>query len=109
MELDKGCNNLKNVSQVCGNISNVEQIESKVDNMVKGGVTKLYKGKNTDSIETVVDNDSYEMYANLTQIQYSSVSQFPKMGSDRLIYVNKADNSLWRYDTDTSQYSKVGN
>lgn len=109
MELDKGCNNLKNVSQVCGNISNVEQIESKVDNMVKVVVTKLYKGKNTDSIETVVDNDSYEIYANLTQIQYSSVSQFPKMGSDRLIYVNKADNSLWRYDTDTSQYSKVGN
>lgn len=109
MELDKGCNNLKNVSQVCGSISNVEQIESKVDNMVKVVVTKLYKGKNTDSIETVVDNDSYEIYANLTQIQYSSVSQFPKMGSDRLIYVNKADNSLWRYDTDTSQYSKVGN
>lgn len=108
MELDKGCNNLKNVSQVCGSISNVEQIESKVDNMVKVVVTKLYKGKNTDSIETVVDNDSYEIYANLVQTQYNSKLEFPNVGSTKLLYVDLSDNSVWRFDKEKLQYICVG-
>lgn len=118
MELDKGCNNLKNVEQISSSVSNVEhinselngdmQISSSIDNLVQVMVTQRYTGITTDSIEVVVDNATKEISANILQIQYNSVSEFPSTGSDKLLYVDLSDNSIWRYDTILEDYVQIG-
>lgn len=108
MELDKGCNNLKNVSQVCANISNLEQIESKIGGFVQVGVETSYTGGTTDSIEVSVDNELKKISADLIQTQYNSKDEFPNVGSDKLLYVDLSDNSIWRYDIVLSEYIQIG-
>ena len=56
-----------------------------------------YKGAGTDNIELTVNNDEKTISATLKQVQYDSKEQFPDIGSDRLIYVDLSDNSLWFY------------
>lgn len=118
MELDKGCNNLKNVEQISSSVSNVEhinselngnmQISSSIDNLVQVMVTQKYTGITTDSIEVIVDDATKEISANILQIQYNSVSEFPSTGSDKLLYVDLSDNSIWRYDTILEDYVQIG-
>lgn len=96
MELNKACNNL----------NNIEQIDSELSNFVE--VTKKYEGINTDNIELTVDNNKNQIYANISQVQYNSKLEFPSVGSEKLIYVDLAENSLWRFDKDSSQYICVG-
>lgn len=116
MELDKACNNLNNVEQIDSELSREQHIESELNNEESVAstidsfveVSKEYKGKNTDSIELVVDNETNEIYANILQIQYNSKLEFPSVGSEKLIYVDLSENSLWRFDKEKLQYICVG-
>lgn len=116
MELDKACNNLNNVEQIDSELSREQHIESKLNNEESVAstidsfveVSKEYKGKNTDSIELVVDNETNEIYANILQIQYNSKLEFPSVGSEKLIYIDLSENSLWRFDEKKLQYICVG-
>lgn len=116
MELDTGCNNLKNVEQIESGLSNVAQINSElngtaqIDSNINGyvEVSATYEGENTDSIELTVDNTRKKIYANLVQTQYNSKLEFPSVGSEKLIYVDLSENSLWRFDKEKLQYICVG-
>lgn len=106
MELDKACNNLKNVEQICSSMSNVEQLDSRIDNFTE--IAVRYAGVDTDSIEIDVDNTNKTISANIVQNQYNSRQEFPSVGSNRILYVDLSDNSIWRYDTVLEDYVQIG-
>ena len=106
MELDKACNNLKNVEQICSSMSNVEQLDSRIDNFTE--IAVRYEGVDTDSIEIDVDNTNKTISANIVQNQYNSRQEFPSVGSNRILYVDLSDNSIWRYDTVLEDYVQIG-
>lgn len=117
MELDKACNNLNNVEQVDSELSreqhieselnNVEEIDSKIEGFVQVSETS-YVGLNTDNIETTVDNKQRTISSSIVQTQYKTRLEFPSVGSEKLIYVDLSDNSLWRFDTMNLKYICVG-
>lgn len=106
MELDKACNNLKNVEQICSSMSNVEQLDSRIDNFTE--IAVRYAWVDTDSIEIDVDNTNKTISANIVQNQYNSRQEFPSVGSNRILYVDLSDNSIWRYDTVLEDYVQIG-
>lgn len=118
MELDKGCNNLKNVEQIDSTVSNTEhinselsedgQVSSEINGLVQVEVDAKYTGDTTDSIEVIVDNAAKKISANLIQTQYNSRTEFPEIGSNKLLYVDLSDNSIWRYDIISSDYVQIG-
>lgn len=102
MELDRAYNNLDNVEQMSGEISNVEQIDSDIDNLVQIAIS--YTGVSSDNIDVTVNNTERTISASLIQTQYASKSNFPQVGSDKLIYLDLSDFSLWRYDSSLADY-----
>ena len=87
-----------------------------VDDVVEDEITltetqtirQNYTGVSSDNIQLEVDNTDRTITANILQIQYSSKLSFPSVGSDRLLYVDMSDNSIWRYDESISDYVCVG-
>lgn len=116
MELDKACNNLNNVEQIDSELLQQEQLESElngegeISSEISGftAVSVEYKGKNTDNIEMNVDNSKVTISANIVQTQYKTRLEFPSIGSERLIYVDLSENSLWRFDSENLKYICVG-
>jgi len=94
-----------------------------VDDVVEDEITltetqtirQNYTGVSSDNIQLEVDNTDRTITANILQIQYPSKLSFPSVGSDKLIYVDLSDNSLWRYDADDgyvcvgTQYETINN
>lgn len=116
MELDKACNNLRNVEQINSELLQQEQLESELNSESEvyseiSGFTEVsieYKGRNTDNIEMDVDNKEGTISANIVQTQYKTRLEFPSIGSERLIYVDLSENSLWRFDAENLKYICVG-
>lgn len=116
MELDKACNNLRNVEQIDSELSDFKQIDSELNHEEEVGseieglteVSIEYKGKDTDSIEMLVDNKTGTISANIVTTQYKTRLEFPSIGSERLIYVDLSENSLWRFDAENLKYICVG-
>lgn len=116
MELDKAWNNLKNVDQLSSGVSNVEHIQSNlneetpISSEINGftQVTAAYSGVATDNIEVIVNNSNRTISASIIQNQYASKLEFPNVGSNKLLYVDLSDNSLWRFDEPTLTYVCVG-
>lgn len=80
-----------------------EQIESELDlpTVVK------YKGKNTPDIVVNVDNDKHEISATISKIKYNSVFEFPSIGSDNLIYIDKATKTMYMWDSERLTYDRL--
>lgn len=116
MELDKTCNNLDNVEQIDSELAQEFQLESdiqeenEIDSSIEGltEVSIQYSGENTDNIEMIVNNQKGTISANIVATQYKSKLEFPNVGSERLIYVDLSENSLWRFDKEKLIYICVG-
>lgn len=116
MELDKTCNNLDNIEQIESELSQQNQLESNLseENELESAIEGLtevsiqYSGKNTESIEMNVDNKNATISANIVSTQYNNRFEFPNIGSEKLIYVDLSDNSLWRFDKTNLKYICVG-
>lgn len=95
MELDKNCNNLNNIEQLDSDLSATQTLDSELENFI--AVEKRYTGIDGDNISVEVNQSQSTISATLKQVQYDSKDNFPEIGSDRLIYVDLSDNSLWIY------------
>ena len=69
---------------------------------------KEYSGAKTPETRTIVNNQSNTISVTLTQNQYASKLEFPNVGSDRMLYVDLSDNSIWRFNEETLTYICVG-
>lgn len=126
MELDSGCNNLiglcqiddnlKNLCQVDSNLKNLYQIESElsapkqINSNIQGyvEVAIAYKGGETDNIIVDVDNSTRTITATKKPIQYSSLAEFPSIGSDKLLYVALDENATYMWKADELRYICIG-
>lgn len=89
--------------------NNVGQINSEINGLVvvSGGGGEDYTGVAGDNITVTIDNIQRNIGATLNQVQYASKQDFPDVGSEKLIYIDKSDNSLWRYDSSEQDYIEV--
>lgn len=72
-------------------------------------ISLVYSGAITDSIEVFVNNENKKIYASLNPIQYPSKESFPEVGSDKLLYIDLSNTSIWFYDTTTATYKEAVN
>ena len=84
-------------------IEGEEQLDSELDlpTVVK------YKGKNTSDIIVNIDNDKHEISATISKIKYNSVFEFPSIGSDNLIYIDKSTKTMYLWDSDRLTYDRL--
>jgi hypothetical protein len=87
------------------NLSDVEPLTSELG--VGGGGGTKYAGQETDNIVVTVDNNVNTISANLKQIKFNSVSDFPPVGSDKLIYVDFSNKTLYGWDSGKGVYYKL--
>lgn len=82
-----------------------QQIDSELDlpTVVK------YKGKETADINIEVDNTNHTISATISKIKYNSVFEFPSIGSDNLIYIDKSTKTMYMWDSDKLTYDKLAN
>ena len=71
-----------------------------------GGGVK-YTGQETDNIVITVDNNVYTISASLRPIRFDSVTDFPQVGSERLIYIDFSNKTLYGWDSTKSVYYKL--
>lgn len=99
------CNNLSHIEHICSEISAVNQISSEI-----GGYTEVvmkYTGVSSDNIIVEVDSKLKTIYATMRENKFATRADFPQVGSDRQIYVDLSDKSLWIYDKNTEMYVAV--
>lgn len=70
-------------------------------------VTHTYRGEETDNIVVSVDNNAYTISASIKQIKFKTVADFPVVGSDRLLYIDATENSIYSWDSDLGEYRKL--
>lgn len=117
MDLSKVCSCLNNEAQIDGTINNEVQIGSELaeEKQIQSDMSGLivttagvYTGIETDDIKVEVDNVNRTIKATLRQIQYNSKLEFPNVGSENLIYIDKSENATYRWDSETLSYVCVG-
>lgn len=114
MNLSKLCSCLNNTAQIDGTINDVEQINSKMTtsgqiNSDFNNISRGYKAKDSDNIEVFVDNTTNDISATIKEIQFDSAENFPEIGSDRLIYVDKSTKNAYIWDSETQTYNSISN
>ena len=70
-------------------------------------VAHTYGGAETDNIVVTVNNNTYRISASLKPIKFKSLSDFPEVGSERLIYIDSSENSLYTWDSESLSYQKL--
>lgn len=75
--------------------------------VIGGGGGVKYTGQETDSIVVTVDNNVYTISASLKPIKFDSVADFPKTGSEKLIYVDFSNKALYGWDSAKGVYYKL--
>lgn len=107
-------NEVANESQVVSETNNESQVESSINN--KGHITSkvdkpttiAYEGGETQDIVIKVDNSTKKIMAQIKPIQYTSIGEFPNVGSDNLIYIDTSSNTPYRFDSSTLTYIRLG-
>lgn len=66
-----------------------------------------YKGSETDNIIVTVDNKGFIISASVKQIKFNSVSDFPEVGSEHLIYIDATNKTLYGWDANSGYYKLV--
>ena len=88
--------------------SNLGDDGSLYSELSSGGVGGAkYTGQETDNIEIIVDNNVYTISANLKPIKFNSISDFPLVGSEKLIYVDFSNKTLYGWDSAKGVYYKL--
>lgn len=80
-----------------------EQVNSELDlpTVVK------YKGKETKDIIVNVDNQEKTISASLARIKYDSLYEFPSIGSESLIYIDKSTMTMYLWDNASFKYERL--
>lgn len=80
-----------------------EQVDSELDlpTVVK------YKGKNTPDIIVNVDNNEKTISANIARIRYDSLYEFPSIGSENLIYIEKSTMTMYIWNNEAFKYERL--
>lgn len=80
-----------------------EQVNSELDlpTVVK------YKGKETKDIVVAVDNQEKTISATLARIKYNSLYEFPSIGSESLIYIDKSTMTMYLWDNEAFKYERL--
>lgn len=110
------CSCLDNKAQIDSVVSNQEQISSQINQseQIKSDMSSLltvsrsYSSGDSDNIDLDIDNNKNIITANIKQVQFDSANNFPEIGSDRLIYVDKSQNTPYRWDSETNSYKSLG-
>ena len=82
------------------NLGSEEPIDSKLDLPT----TYTYKGSETDNIVVTVDNKGFIISASVKQIKFNSVSDFPEVGSEHLIYIDATNKTLYGWYANSGYY-----
>ena len=75
--------------------------------VIGGGGGVKYTGQETDNIVITVDNNVYTISASLRPIKFDSVADFPLVGSEKLIYVDFSNKTLYGWDSTKGVYYKL--
>lgn len=81
--------------------------EEPLDSVLDQPTTSKYNGGETDNIVVSVDNSTHTITATLKPIKFKTVADFPVVGSDRLLYIDATENSLYSWDSDIGEYRKL--
>ena len=117
MELDNAVNNLDNVEQIDSELSALASIDSdiEVEDQIETELGELnvisvtYTGEETDNIIVRVNSTDRTISATLKQVQYLSAEEFPEVGSDKLLYIDLSNTSIWFFDSETNTYKQAVN
>lgn len=85
------------------NLGSEEPLNSELDLPT----TYTYKGSETDNIVVTVDNKGFIISASVKQIKFNSFSDFPKTGSEHLIYIDATNKTLYGWDSNVGEYYKL--
>lgn len=75
--------------------------------VIGGGGGVKYTGQETDSVVVTVDNNVYTISASLKPIKFDSVDDFPKTGSEKLIYIDFSNKALYGWNSKKGVYYKL--
>ena len=67
-------------------------------------VSIIYEGDESEDIIVSVDNTKRTISAKLKNIQYNNFAEFPSVGSENIIYIDKSTNSAYRFDLSKNEY-----
>lgn len=85
------------------NLGSEEPLNSELDLPT----TYTYRGSETDNIVVTVDNRGFIISASVKQIKFNSVSDFPEVGSEHLIYIDATNKALYGWDANSGYYKLV--
>ena len=94
------------LKNMCVCLNNTGQIKSNLDGVAI--VFVEYTSTPSDNININIDNEEKTISATIKEIQFDSAENFPEIGSDRLIYVDKSQNMPYRWDSETKSYKSLG-
>lgn len=94
------------LKNMCVCLNNTGQIKSNLDGVAI--VLVKYTSIPSDNIDINIDNEEKTISATIKEIQFDSAENFPEIGSDRLIYVDKSQNTPYRWDSETKSYKSLG-
>ena len=117
MVLDNATNNLDNIEQIESDLSALSSIDSeiKLTSELCADLGELlaielrYIGQESDNIIVEVDNTNNTITSTLKQVQYESKNDFPEVGSDKLLYIDLSNTSIWFFDGKTNIYKQAVN
>jgi hypothetical protein len=66
-----------------------------------------YSGEDSGDIVVTVNNATSKISATLKQVQYDTLKDFPAVGSDKLLYIDRSESSIYFYDTKSATYKSV--
>ena len=72
-------------------------------------ISLVYSGIENDNIIVNVNNESKTISASIKTIQFATKDAFPEVGSDKLIYIDLSNTSLWFFDSNTNTYKEAAN
>ena len=93
----------KSMQNTTSNLSPEGDVESKLDLPT----TFTYSGSSSETILVSVDNDNHTISADLKPIMYNSTSEFPTIGSEKLIYIDRSTRNLYAFNSRNQKYYKV--
>ncbi len=100
---DRITSTLSSVDDTTSQMGNEEPLNSVLDQPT----IHKYVGGSTDNIIVEVDNVGRIITATLKPIRFKTVADFPVIGSDKLIYIDASNNSLYSWDSATQTYSQL--
>ena len=105
---------ITNTSQTNSDISANSQVDSSLEkksqitSFLNKATSVYYEGTESEDIIVTTNNKARTITAKLKDIQYNSIGEFPNIGSENQIYVDKSTNLAYRFNLSTLTYIRLG-